>query len=184
MNLFTYGTSKLRKVFEQQGFEFDDEITQYKNPVNRILKYIDKNTCLLLIHNVYSSEEDVERVSDTNVNTTWVLCPNSNLYIEKTLPPVTMLYNKAQNIAIGTDSLSSNTNISMIEELKTLNTNFPHISINNLFQWATLGGAKALKIDAKYGSFKIGKYPGVVLIENFDFENIRLLPQSTAKKLV
>ena len=184
MELFAKGTSNLRVVFEKAGFKFDEAILNYKNPIARILKYVDKTTHLLLIHNVYTTEEDVEFVTTMNQNTTFVLCPNSNLYIEDILPPVNTFYNNKVNIAIGTDSLSSNINISILDELKTLNIHFPQISLNDLLCWATLGGAKALMKDTELGSFDKGKCPGVVLIENVDFDNLQLTPLSHSTRLI
>lgn len=182
MELFRTGTSHLREVF--QPFGFDDEITKYKNPINRLLKYIDSVSSVLLIHNVYTSAEDVERVNIANPHTTWVLCPNSNLYIENTLPPIEMLQNKALNIAIGTDSLSSNKNLSILDELKTISTIFHRVSLQSLLYWATMGGAKALKKDGVFGSFDIGKRPGVVQISNIDFDNVKLTENSTANRVL
>jgi cytosine/adenosine deaminase-related metal-dependent hydrolase len=43
---------------------------------------------------------------------------------------------------------------------------------------ATLNGAEALNVSDIYGSIDIGKRPGLNLITNFDFANMRL--QSTS----
>ena len=181
MELFATGNSNLRSVFEKFGF--DPSILSCKNPIDKLLKYL-APVNLLLIHNVYSSAGDVERVSSINPRTTWVLCPNSNLYIENSLPPATMFYYKNVNVAIGTDSLSSNTNLSILDELKTLNTRFPQIPLHTLLYWATLGGAKALMKDAELGSFNIGKRPGITLINNINYDSMILKPDSRQTNLL
>ena len=57
-----------------------------------------------------------------------------------------LLQNKC-NIVVGTDSLASNHQLSILEELKTISKNFPHIKTETLLQWATINGAKALQMD-------------------------------------
>ena len=77
-----------------------------------------------------------------------------------------MLVRNNVNIVLGTDSLASNDQLSILDEMNTLKNNFPSLTMNQLLQWATLNGARALGIDEKYGSFEKGKTPGVLLIED------------------
>jgi cytosine/adenosine deaminase-related metal-dependent hydrolase len=75
-----------------------------------------------------------------------------------------MFVNNEMNLVLGTDSLASNDQLSIMAEIKLLQQNFPHIMITEMLKWATSTGAKALKIEDTYGSFEKGKRPGVVLI--------------------
>ncbi|MDR1054290.1 MAG: amidohydrolase family protein [Prevotellaceae bacterium] len=184
MELFASDSGGLRGAFKKQAGFSSRLFADYSNPIDRILKYIDPDTGLLLIHNVYTTNGDIERTQAVNSNATWVLCPNSNLYIENTLPDVMLFYRRGVNIAVGTDSFSSNTSISVLDELKTLNLRFPQIPLHTLLLWATLGGAKALKKDSVFGSFDIGKQPGVTLIEGVDFDNMRLILSSKSTRLL
>ena len=84
---------------------------------------------------------------------------------------------------IGTDSLASNQQLNMLEELKTiqLSTNSV-IPLSILLQWATINGAKALQLDHLVGSFEKGKTPGIVLIENI--EQLQLSQHSSARRIL
>jgi len=77
-------------------------------------------------------------------------------------------------LVIGTDSLASNHDLSIVAELKTLHKHFPHIPIYELLQWATVNGARALDIDNYLGSFEKGRQPGIVLVGN-DLESVKRL---------
>ena len=83
---------------------------------------------------------------------------------------------------MGTDSLASNHQLSILEEIKTLQQNFPGISLTTMLQWATINGAKALQMDETLGSFEKGKKPGVVLIE--ELNGAALSKISTAKRIL
>jgi len=70
-----------------------------------------------------------------------------------------------ERMVLGTDSLASNDQLNILDEINAIHKNFPGIKKETLLQWATINGAKALGIDHEYGSFVKGKKPGVVLID-------------------
>ncbi len=110
------------------------------------------------------------------------LCPNANRYISGLLPDVPMLQQSGLNIVLGTDSLASNHQLSILEEMKTLQRHFPALGVDQLLQWATLNGALALQMDQELGSFEPGKAPGVVLISGMEGE--RFSDASVVKRLL
>ena len=102
----------------------------------------------------------------------FVLCPNANLYIENTLPPIELLRKNNCAIALGTDSLASNFSLNILDEIRVIRKAFSHIPLAELLQWATFNGAKALQMENKLGSFEKGKRPGIILIDN-DLKNVK-----------
>lgn len=120
---------------------------------------------ILLVHNTFTSAEDLDRAIAFSPGLFFCLCPNANLYIEDKLPDIAAMISQGGNMVIGTDSLASNTQLSVLEEIKTIKKHFPFIDTATLLQWATSNGARALQVDHQLGDFKKGKKPGVVLIE-------------------
>jgi cytosine/adenosine deaminase-related metal-dependent hydrolase len=176
--LFANKKGKMRDLF---GKYLDLFLHEYDNSVNRILKYIDPETRMLLVHNTHTGEQSLKQVLKQHEKTTWVLCPASNLYIENRLPDINLFSKYNLHIAVGTDSLSSNTNLSILEELKILDSAFPATGLHNLLRWATLNGAEALNLDKELGSFDTGKRPGILLLSNIDFKNMKLTKISKTK---
>jgi aminodeoxyfutalosine deaminase len=148
-----------------------------------ILNEITSSGNLILVHNTFIDTKTVESLKQRN-NLYFCLCPNSNLYIEDALPPLKLLVEAGCTITIGTDSLASNTNLSILGELKTLQNNYPDLNIGDLVAWATVNGAKALASEDTFGSLAPGKRPGIVLLENVDLQNMKLLPESTVTRLI
>ncbi len=87
-------------------------------------------------------------------------------------------------ITIGTDSLASNNKLDILEELKTLQANFPALSIGQLVAWATINGASALGMEQSFGKIETGKKPGLLLLQNTDLINMKLLPESIVTRLI
>lgn len=133
-----------------------------------ILPYFKINQPLILVHNLFTEEADVQYAKtvygDLISNLYFCLCPNANLYISNCLPNVEMLINNDCNFVIGTDSLASNDQLCIYNEINVLKKHFPFIQMEQLLQWATINGARALQIDDMFGSFEKGKKPGVLLL--------------------
>ncbi len=122
----------------------------------------------ILVHNSFTSAEDIQAVHAAMDNAFWCLCPNANQYIEQTMPPIELLRSKNAKMVIGTDSYASNWSLSVLDELKTIQQHHPQIPLDEMLGWATLNGARALQMDKHLGSFEKGKKPGVVLIKDFN----------------
>ncbi|HEX6848332.1 MAG TPA: amidohydrolase family protein, partial [Chitinophagaceae bacterium] len=89
--------------------------------------------------------------------------------------PIEMLMKHNCPIVLGTDSYSSNWQLSIAKEMQSLKKYFPSLSLETILQWATSNGAKALKWDDGLGSFEKGKRPGVTLLQNDLSQSGRIL---------
>ena len=125
----------------------------------------------ILVHNSFTSAEDIQAVHAAMDNAFWCLCPNANQYIEQTMPPIELLRSEKANIVIGTDSYASNWSLSVLDELKIIQQHHPQIPLDEMLGWATINGARALQMEKHLGSFEQGKKPGVVLIKGIDALN-------------
>lgn len=148
-----------------------------------VLNEITPSGNLILVHNTFAEKELTEKIR-IRKNLYWCLCPNSNKYIENSIPPVEMLMDENCELVAGTDSLASNTSLSILAELITLQESFPSLSITELIKWGTINGAKALGEDDRYGKIEPGKKPGLVLIQNADLVNMKLLKDSFTTRLI
>jgi cytosine/adenosine deaminase-related metal-dependent hydrolase len=116
---------------------------------------------LILVHNTFADTVTIRKIGKRK-NLYWCLCPNSNIYIEKAIPPLELFIDEGCEIVIGTDSLASNKTLNILEEIKTLQLHFPSVSIEKLVLWATLNGAKALGEEDRFGKIETGKRPGLL----------------------
>jgi len=125
----------------------------------------------ILVHNSFTSAEDIQAVHAAMNNAFWCLCPNANQYIEQTMPPIELLRSEKAKVVIGTDSYASNWSLNILDELKTIQQYHPQIPLAEMLGWATINGAEALQMDKHLGSFEKGKQPGVVLITGVNAVN-------------
>lgn len=165
---------------------------------------------VLLVHNTLTNEADVSFAKAQHNNLFWCLCPNANLYIEQRLPQIQLFKDAGLKITLGTDSLASNHQLSILSEMKTLQDAFLHeqqgadlqrresrnepdsieqqgnerqgLQFEELLTWATLNGAEFLGLEADLGSLEPGKKPGINLIEGM--EGQRITASTTVRRLI
>ena len=155
-------------MYERTKVNLDFFEATGKSSLQSILPIFKKVHHGILVHNSFTSADDIQAVHAAMDNAFWCLCPNANQYIEQTMPPIELLRSEKANIVIGTDSYASNWSLNILDELKTIQHHHPQISLGEMLGWATLNGAKALQMDKYLGSFEKGKKPGVVLIKDFN----------------
>ena len=136
-----------------------------KSSLESVLPYFNKNLKTQLVHNTFSSQHDVDFANKLHSNLFWCLCPNANLYIENTLPNIDALFKSNCTLTIGTDSLASNTNLSIINEINCILKHKPVIPLKTLLRAATYNGAQILGLENSLGSFEKDKKPGINLLQ-------------------
>ena len=169
--------------FMSKFVDLSDWNPEHKNSSEYSLNYLHNSKQILLVHNTFTGHEDLKIADSLLSKIYWVLCPNANLYIENKLPDLNLFREHKLNIALGTDSLASNSGLSILEEIKTISSHFPEIKLEELLKWGTLNGAKALNFSNQLGSLEVGKKPGINLISKLDLENMKLKRESVVKKL-
>ncbi|MBR6814888.1 MAG: amidohydrolase family protein [Alistipes sp.] len=175
------GSGSLHDWYERMGWECD--FLSHGSPARRIVNIVPRDKKLLLVHNCCLTEKDCQLLTEHFTHPiSWVLCPASNDYISSLRPPVELLRKMGASIALGTDSLASNENLSLLDEIRLLGD----VPLVEALEWATLGGAKALGMEDQIGSVEVGKRPGIVLLEGLCIEHgePHLTPFTTSRRLV
>ncbi len=171
---------------ENLGLDLSSFRPTGKSALESVIGWLPKENNLLLVHNIQTRQPDIDVIKNTrSLNKTWfVLCPESNLYIEDRLPDIELFRKNKLQICLGTDSLSSNRKLSVLEEMKTIQTHFPDLPFAEIITWATRNGAQALKMNHWAGTIDIGMRPGINLITGMDLQRLYLQSHSKVKKLM
>lgn len=176
--LFQTGQGEFLKLYEFFNLPKSPLPVTGKSSLHGWLPAFTNQQNLLLIHNTFTNDADLNFAEDHakryGLNLFYCLCVNANLYIENKLPPIEQFLNFGCTMVLGTDSYSSNHQLSIMEEMKTIHGHFPNIPKSTLLQWATVNGARALGMENELGSFNKKMKPGVVIIDT-DFTNSKRL---------
>jgi len=154
-------------LYEKMKLDIHFFTASGKSSIRTYLTRFPANQPLILVHNVYTSEEDLSFIGQLTSSPSlyWCLCPQANRYISTALPDIPLLMKEGRRIVLGTDSLASNHRLDLMSEISLIREFYPAIPDTDLLTWATSNGAMALQMQDQLGSFETGKRPGVVLIE-------------------
>lgn len=166
---FKTATGNFLRLYKNLGIDISFFQPTGKSSLASIQHHLFKAYNAILVHNTFANVNEVEKINETSpTQFYWCLCVIANRYITGKLPAAQLFNNHLNNIVVGTDSLASNNTLNVLTEMQSMKHHYPHLSHVDLLRFATLNGAMALGIDDKYGSFKRGKQPGIILIENFN----------------
>jgi cytosine/adenosine deaminase-related metal-dependent hydrolase len=164
-DLFQNKSGGFPNFFESFGFSFKDFEAISKSAIHYPISQLQHEGNILFVHNTFSNAEDFSLAMNWNKNSYFVTCPNANLFIENRLPDYSVWKSISNHTCIGTDSLSSNWSLNILEEIKTILKYQSSIPLEEVLSWATINGAKALQMQNSLGTLSIGKNPGINWIQ-------------------
>lgn len=129
-------------------------------------------------HCVWLDEEDMGLLARRHVSA--VHCPVSNLKLGSGIAPVVKMRAEGMNVALGTDSVASNNNLDMFEEIKTaallakVQSGAPDaLPAAEVLKMATRGGAIAQGREDECGQIALDMDADLILL---DFTRTHLIP--------
>ncbi len=153
--------------YTEQGLVPD--FLDYGSAAERLVAQVPPEIPVMLVHNCCVTQRDIDIVMEHfTAPVTWVLCPGSNRYISGLKPPVGLLRRNGLRIAVGTDSLASNTTLSMVDAMRLLGD----VPLAELLGWG------AADIIAP------GHTPGLVLLTGADLRTLTLTEAAKAQRII
>lgn len=123
------------------------------------IAYLDRFALLdettICVHSVHVDEADVAILVRSGAAV--CLCPRSNVFLGVGIPPAEQIWRAGVSLALGTDSLASNDRLSIFAEMSSLANLAPGLEPAAIVAIASLGGARALGIEADWGTLSPGR---------------------------
>ena len=150
--------------------EIRDGITAHgSRPLARLNVLGALGPAFVAIHAVHCSDEDLALLAGHACHV--VHCPGSNLKLGSGIAPVSAMLARGINVALGTDGAASNNRLDLFEEMRTaalLAKGVAHdptaLPARQAVEMATMGGAKALGLEAVIGSLETGKSADMIAV--------------------
>ncbi|MDI7246693.1 MAG: amidohydrolase [Bacillota bacterium] len=126
---------------------------------------------VLAAHCVHVSEKDIGILGAKGVGVAHN--PGCNMKIASGIAPIPRMLEAGVRVGLGTDGAASNNNLDLLEEariaafLHKLASNDPTVlPAHQALYLATLGSARALRLDAEVGSLEAGKKADIILMDS------------------
>ncbi len=187
---FLNKTGDFNEFYRSFGIPLDGFEPSGRPSIYYALENMDPQHRTLFVHNTETLPEEIRAATawaaqspiTNHQSPFWCSCPNANLYIENRLPNYRYFIENEAIVCLGTDSLTSNWQLSILEEMKTIARYQSYVPFGTLLRWATLNGAMALGFDDELGSIEVGKKPGLLLLSLGT--DLKLDQNTSVKRLV
>ncbi|WP_078428472.1 amidohydrolase [Alkalihalobacterium alkalinitrilicum] len=152
--------------------EVEENVLKYgKRPVEHLLNTGFFNGEALVAHAVHINDEELDILSQNQVAISHN--PMSNLKLGSGVAPIQKMLQKGITVSVGTDSVASNNNLDLIQEMrmavllqKGVNEDPTAVTVDEGIKLITANGAKALGLDQKIGSIKKGLDADFVILDS------------------
>jgi 5-methylthioadenosine/S-adenosylhomocysteine deaminase len=150
--------------------EIEDSLAQHKvRPLERMGALGMLGPRLIAVHAVHVTDNEIDTLARHGASVAH--CPSSNLKLASGLAPVAAMLARGVNVGIGTDGAASNNRLDLLEETriaallaKAVADDAQALPAHQALAAATLGGARALGLEALVGSLVPGKFADLCAI--------------------
>jgi len=178
---YRYRLGGFLDLYDHFGMDISYFKSQARNSLQSILPLLSSKQDILFVHNTYTNLKDIYFLKRFDRKVHFCFCPGANQYIESRLPKIDLFVDQGFNITLGTDSLASNTKLSILHEMHLIQEKFPAIGLQKLIEWGTINGARYLGVSDEKGTLEAGKTPGLNLITGLD--GLKITADSKVKRL-
>ncbi len=155
--------SGLEKIYQLAGWDID-----WAPRASSSFEYLNKirllSPNLLAVHAVQATDKDIKLIKRLKVCIAH--CPRSNKKLGVGRMPLKKFLDAGITVGLGTDSLASSPSLSMWDEMRyALRIHKKDgISARDIFELATIGGAKALGLGKEIGTLEPGKKADIIAV--------------------
>jgi aminodeoxyfutalosine deaminase len=118
----------------------------------------------IVVHLNELTESDFDLLKRSNSKFHVVHCPRSHNYFGHSPFAFDRLRALGFNVCLGTDSLASNESLSLFDEMRAFQKNFPRVSPEEILQMATVNPARALRCENALGQIRPGLRADLVAV--------------------
>lgn len=140
----------------------------------RPIEYLNKigflSSQTIAAHVIYANEEEIDLLKAIGVGIAHN--PQSNMKLAAGVAPIPQMLEKDLAVGLGTDGAASNNDLSIWEEMdtaaklhKVFNFDPKVVSAQQVFEMATIRGARALHLDKIIGSLEVDKRADIVIVD-------------------
>lgn len=126
---------------------------------------------IMAVHCVHVDADDIAILRDNDVSI--AVCPRCNAQLGMGVAPITEYDRLGMRVGLGTDSPAATDSTDMISEMRigmllrraTSQDSSDFVTAQQMLEMATIGGARALRMDDRIGSLEIGKKADIIAID-------------------
>jgi len=157
IELLRFRRGSLLELMRRADPNYDPESVLLGDRPLAYLKVLAESKRTLIVHGNYLDGEEIAFLGEQSDRMAVVYCPRTHAYFGHDPYPLRQMLEAGVCVALGTDSLASNPDLSLLNEMKFVYRNHPDIPLETVFRMGTLNGAIALGVADRFGTLEPGK---------------------------
>ena len=142
------GRGPFRELLESRGVWDPTARPRGARPLDE-LRMLSRAHRALVVHGNYLDDEEIDFLGRQRRQMAVVYCPRTHAWFGHARYPLEKLLAAGAIVALGTDSRASSPDLSLLAEMRHVAREFPAMSRATILELGTLGGARALGLDAR-----------------------------------
>jgi cytosine/adenosine deaminase-related metal-dependent hydrolase len=164
LELLATGGGAFRTLLQRLD-SWQEHPTARLNSVMAYLEALAPAPRALVIHGNYLGDAEIEFLGDYAERMSVVYCPRTHDFFRHDEYPLARMLSRGVSVALGTDSRASNPDLSLWEEMRFVTQRHPQLSLAQVLELGTRGGARSLGLAATLGTLEAGKLANLAVIE-------------------
>jgi len=156
LELLQHHTGPLLEMMRRADSDYDPKsVLLGKHPMD-YLQLLSAAPRVLVIHGNYLDDEELRFLAAHRDTMSVVYCPRSHAYFRHTAYPLQKMLDYGVRVLLGTDSLASVPNLSLVEEMQFALQQHPMVLPEVVYRMGTSDGAMVLNLPMGVGSIQPG----------------------------
>ena len=162
LELLRAGTGPFQALLEERSMWESAAISQGTTPLD-YLRTLSRAPRALVIHGNYLADHEMEFLASHCDAMSLVYCPRTHAFFAHGKYPLRKMLALGVRVVLGTDSLASNPDLSILEEMRAVAASH-NVPPQEVIALATLQGAEALDLQDSRGSITTGKRADLIAL--------------------
>ena len=162
MQMFFDRDGSMKNFLAEVGRDMSD--LNGETPIRYLSRICAFDADWLLVHLNEVSASDFDLLTVSNSKPHVVHCPRSHKYFGHSRFPFHEFHEFGFNLCLGTDSLASNSDLSLFAEMRALQESEPELSPEEILRMVTVNSARALRLADKVGQIRPGMFADLIAI--------------------
>lgn len=155
LELINTGSGPFQELLEERGMWDPWAIPRGASPMD-YLRMLTKAPHALVVHGNYLDDSALAMMGRHAGAMSLVYCPRTHEYFGHPPYPLAKALSMGVRVALGTDGLGSNPDLSLLSEMRTAYRKNPQVSPIAILRMGTLSGAEALGLERVAGCIRPG----------------------------
>ena len=163
LDFLTTGAGGFQEILEERSMWDPWAVPRGSVPLD-YLRILTRAHKALVVHGNYLERKELAFLARHRDSMSLVYCPRTHNYFQHAPYPLEVALHLGVRVALGTDSLASNPDLSILNEMRIAAARHPRVPAESILEMGTLAAAHAMGLGHLVGALSAGRYADMTAV--------------------